>query len=85
MLVPDPVDPATLYAGFSLVPYAELWRRAASSEGALARVSLASLAGGVVLLVLLALGAVMALRWLGPYYRPSIEAPRSRGVERMRS
>jgi hypothetical protein len=85
MLVPDPVDPATLYAGFSLVPYAELRRGAVSSEGALARVSLASLAGGVVLLVLLALGAIMTLRWLGPYYRPSIEAPRSRGVERMRS
>jgi photosystem II stability/assembly factor-like uncharacterized protein len=70
MLVRDPVDPATLYAGFSLIPYAELWRRAASGEGALARVSLMSLAGGVVLLALLALGAVAALRWLAPYYRP---------------
>jgi photosystem II stability/assembly factor-like uncharacterized protein len=39
MLVRDPVDSATLYAGFSLVPYAELWRRAASSEGALSRVT----------------------------------------------
>jgi hypothetical protein len=85
MLMPDPVDPATLYAGFSFVPYAELWRRAATSEGALARVSLTSLAGGVVLLTLLALGAVMALRWLGAYYRPSVEAPRSGGMERMRS
>jgi photosystem II stability/assembly factor-like uncharacterized protein len=71
MLVRDPVDPGTLYAGFSLVPYAELWRRAASGEGAFARVSLTSLLGGVVLLVLLALGAVAALRWLAPYYRPS--------------
>jgi hypothetical protein len=85
MLMPDPVDPATLYAGFSLVPYAELWRRAATTEGALARVSLTSFAGGVVLLTLLALGAATALRWLGGYYRPSLEAPRSGGVERMRS
>jgi photosystem II stability/assembly factor-like uncharacterized protein len=85
MLVSDPVDPTTLYAGFSLVPYAELWRRAATSEGALAHVSLTSFAGGVVLLALLALGAGMALRWLGPNYRPSGGAPRSREVERMRS
>jgi photosystem II stability/assembly factor-like uncharacterized protein len=85
ILVRDPVDPATLYAGFSLVPYAELWRRAATSEGALARVSLTSFAGGVVLLALLALGTATALRWLGGYYWPSVEAPRSGRVERMRS
>ena len=70
MLGRDPVDPATLYAGFSLIPYAELWRRAASGEGALARVGLTSLAGSVVLLALLALAAVVALRWLAAYYRP---------------
>jgi hypothetical protein len=78
MLVRDPADPATLYAGFSLVPYAELWRRAATGEGAFAQVSLTSLAGGVVLFALLAIGAVVALRWLAPYYRAS-----PRGVERM--
>src|SRR5262249_38788694 len=72
MLVRDPVDPATLYAGFSLIPYTELWRRAASGEGTLARVSLTSLAGGVVLLALLALAAVVALRRLAPYYRSSV-------------
>jgi len=72
MLVRDPIDPATLYAGFSLIPYAELWRRAASGEGTLARVSLTSLAGGVVLLALLALAAVVALRRLAPYYRSSV-------------
>ena len=72
MLVRDPIDPATLYAGFSLIPYAELWRRAASGEGTLGRVSLTSLAGGVVLLALLALAAVVALRRLAPYYRSSV-------------
>jgi photosystem II stability/assembly factor-like uncharacterized protein len=80
MLERDPVDPATLYAGFSLIPYAELWWRAASGEGALARVSLTSLAGSVVLLALLALGAVAALRWLAPHYRPL-----TRRAERMQS
>jgi photosystem II stability/assembly factor-like uncharacterized protein len=80
MLVRDPVDPATLYAGFSLIPYAELWRRSASGEGALARVSLTSLMGGMVLLALLVLGAAAALRWLAPYYRPS-----TRRAERMQS
>ena len=80
MLVRDPADPATLYAGFSLIPYAELWRRAASGEGAFARVSFTSLTGGVVLLALLALGAVTALRCLAPYYRPS-----TRRAERMQS
>jgi photosystem II stability/assembly factor-like uncharacterized protein len=70
-LVRDPVDPATLYAGFALIPYRELWRRAADNEGALSRISGTSLAGGVVLLLLVALGAVAVLRRLGRHYRPS--------------
>jgi photosystem II stability/assembly factor-like uncharacterized protein len=70
-LVRDPLDPATVYAGFSLIPYVELWRRAADRYGAFARVSLTSLAGAVVFLVFVALGAVAALRWLGSYYRAS--------------
>jgi hypothetical protein len=71
-LVRDLVDPATLYAGFTLIPYSELWRRAADREGALARVSVTSLVGGVVFLALVALGAAAALQWLGHYYRPSV-------------
>jgi photosystem II stability/assembly factor-like uncharacterized protein len=70
-LVRDPSDPATLYAGFSLVPYPELWRRAADHEGALARISATSLVGGAVFLIVVALGALAALRWLGHYYRPT--------------
>jgi photosystem II stability/assembly factor-like uncharacterized protein len=78
-LVRDPLDPATLYAGFALVPYSELWRRAADREGAFARVSVASLAGGAVLLILVALGALAALRWLEHYYRaPMRSAPATR-------
>jgi photosystem II stability/assembly factor-like uncharacterized protein len=70
-LVRDPVDPATLYAGFALVPYPELWQRAAGREGALARIGVTNLAGGVGLLVIVALVAFAALRWLGRYYRPA--------------
>jgi hypothetical protein len=66
----DPIDPASLYAGFALIPYPELWRRAVDHEGAIVRVSVASLVGGGVLLLLVVLGAVTALRWLGQYYRP---------------
>ena len=75
-LVRDPVDPETLYAGFSLIPYPEFWRQAAGREGALARVSVSSLVGGVVLLVLAVLGALAALRRLGHYYwSPAATAP----------
>jgi photosystem II stability/assembly factor-like uncharacterized protein len=70
-LVRDPRDSATLYAGFALVPYPEIWRRAAEREGAFARVSVISLAGGGIFLVVVALGAFAALRWLGQFYRPS--------------
>ena len=78
-LVRDPLDPATLYAGFALVPYTELWRRAADREGALARVSVASFAGGAVLLFLVVLGALATLRRLEHYYRPPLtSAPAAR-------
>jgi photosystem II stability/assembly factor-like uncharacterized protein len=83
-LVSDPVDPATLYAGFALIPYPELWRRAAEHESALARVSLTSLVGCVVLLALTVLGALAALRWLRHYYlspgssAPTTQTPRDR-------
>jgi len=85
-LVRDLLDPATLYAGFALVPYPEIWRRAAEREGAFARVSVTSLAGGGIFLVVVALGALAALRWLGQFYRPSARgAPltRSPGDHRM--
>jgi photosystem II stability/assembly factor-like uncharacterized protein len=76
-LVRDPLDPATLYAGFSLIPYPELWRRAANRESALARISVTSLAGSMVLLILVALGALAALRWLGRYYPGSAKPAQS--------
>lgn len=84
-LVRDPLDPATVYAGFSLIPYAELWRRAADRDSAFARVSLTSLAGAVVFLVILALGAVVPLRCLGSYYRASARSAPPARNDRNRS
>jgi photosystem II stability/assembly factor-like uncharacterized protein len=63
-LVRDPVDPATLYAGFALTPYLELWRLAAEGGTALGRLPLTSTLGGVAVLGLLALAAALALRLL---------------------
>ena len=68
-LVRDPSDPATLYAGFALIPYPELWRLAAEQTSALARVTPMGLAGSVAFLVLVGLGGVVALRALRRYDR----------------
>ena len=66
-LVRDPTDPATLYAGFALIPYPELWRLAAEHTSALARVAPMGWAGSVAFLVLVALAGVAALRALRRY------------------
>ncbi len=69
-LVCDPVDPATLYAGFALTPYPELWRRAAEGGTALGRVNVISLVGGVLFLTLMAWTTVVAVRRVRRYYGP---------------
>jgi photosystem II stability/assembly factor-like uncharacterized protein len=63
-LVRDPVDRATLYAGFALVPYLELWRLAAEQRTPLDRIGPAGLAGGLAFFLLLGLAATAALRAL---------------------
>ena len=68
-LVRDPTDPATLYAGFALIPYPELWRLAAEQTSTLARVAPMGLAGSVAFLVLVGLAGVAALRALRRYDR----------------
>jgi photosystem II stability/assembly factor-like uncharacterized protein len=70
-LVRDPVDPASLYAGFSLLPYRELWQRSASQRSALAQVSVTSLIAGAASLIVVVAGGVGALLHLGRYYRPA--------------
>jgi photosystem II stability/assembly factor-like uncharacterized protein len=73
-LLRDPSDPASLYAGFALVPYRELWQRTADRNRGSVRVGAGSLVGGGVLLILVTLVAVVALRWLGRYYQPAVRS-----------
>lgn len=62
-LVEDPVDPHTRYAGFSLTPYAEVYRRAQEGSTVLSRIDPVSLAGGGAFLLLLLIGGTIgALR-----------------------
>jgi len=64
LLVRDPVSPATLYAGFALVPSEELRQRSAEGGRAFARLDGASLAGGVAFVALFGLAAGAVLRHL---------------------
>jgi len=63
-LLRDATDAETLYAGYSLMPYGEIWRIALEGGNLLGRVDLLSLAGGLAFLVLLILLGVLAARWL---------------------
>jgi hypothetical protein len=56
--------PTTLYAGFSVTPYEEVWQNAALGSSALARLGGSELAGAAAFLLLLVLGAGAALRSL---------------------
>ena len=68
-LVRDPTDPATIYAGFALIPYSELWRLAAEQTSMVARVGTMGFAGGVVLLLLVGLASAATLRAFRQYHR----------------
>ena len=63
-LVRDPGDAATLYAVYSLMPYAEVWRTALEGSNLLARADPVSLAGGVAFLLLLLIAGGLLVRWL---------------------
>jgi photosystem II stability/assembly factor-like uncharacterized protein len=63
-LVRDPTDPSTLYAGFALMPYNELWGIAIAGGSLLRRVDPLSVAGGAAFLMLLGVVGVIAVRWL---------------------
>ncbi len=68
-LIRDPADPSTLYIGFSLLPYQEVWRRAEQGSNLLAQVDPYSLAGAAAFLVLLAIAAAFLVRFLVRTYR----------------
>jgi photosystem II stability/assembly factor-like uncharacterized protein len=63
-LVRDPSDARTLYAGYSLMPYAEVWRTALEGSNLLARTDPISLAGGVAFVLLLIIIGALLVRWL---------------------
>ena len=74
-LIRDPHDPATLYAGFSLSPYGEMWRRAEQGGSLLAQLDPVSLAGGLAFLVFLIVIGIATTRWLVRRFRgPDVAA-----------
>ena len=68
-LVRDPRDPDTLYAGFALLPYSELWRVAAERSAARSLLGAKGLAPTVTFLALVGLAAAGAGGWLWRYDR----------------
>ena len=74
-LVRDPSDARTLYAVYSLMPYAEVWRTALEGGNLLARVDPVSLAGGLAFVLLLMIGGGAA----GPLARAAGARPRPTG------
>jgi photosystem II stability/assembly factor-like uncharacterized protein len=63
-LVRDPSEPRTLYAAYSLMPYAEVWRTALEGSNLLARTDPISLAGGLAFVLLLIIIGALLVRWL---------------------
>jgi photosystem II stability/assembly factor-like uncharacterized protein len=76
-LARDPSRAPTLYAVYSLMPYAEVWRTALEGGNLLARVDPVSLAGGLAFLLLLMIGGGLLVRWLA---RPRSARPVARGA-----
>ena len=78
LLALDPRSPTTLYAGFALMPYDELSRRAVEGGRPFGRLALTNLVGAAAFLALLFLGAGMVLRRLArTYYRAPFDRPAS--------
>jgi photosystem II stability/assembly factor-like uncharacterized protein len=63
-LARDPNDAGVVYAVFSLMPHAEVWRMAVEGGNLLARVEPISLAGGLSFCVLLLIAGALAARHL---------------------
>jgi len=63
-LARDPNDAGVIYAVFSLMPYAEVWRTAIEGANLLARIEPISLAGGLSFCVLVLIGGGLAARHL---------------------
>ena len=75
-LIRDPNEMQTLYAGYSLLPYPEVWRAARDGVNLLSRLDPISLAGGFAFIALLMIGGVLLVGWL---QRRRPDMARSRG------
>jgi photosystem II stability/assembly factor-like uncharacterized protein len=64
LLARDPHEASTLYSGFSLQPYGEMYRVAELGGSALSQVDSMSLAGAAAFLVLLIVSGSLGVRWL---------------------
>ena len=72
LLAREPQSLTAIYAGFALTSRRELLRRAAETGGALGRLDLVSMAGGLAFLALLLLAACVVIKRLArTYYRVS--------------
>jgi len=68
-LLRDPFDAQTVYAGFSLVPYSELRRRAEQGSNLLSQLDPVSVAGASAFLLLLLMAGWFGARGLARRYR----------------
>jgi photosystem II stability/assembly factor-like uncharacterized protein len=63
-LIRDPHEMQTLYAGYSLLPYSEVWRAAREGVNLLSRLDPVSLGGGFAFIALLMVGGALLVGWL---------------------
>ena len=63
-LTRDPTDAGVVYAVFSLMPYAEVWRMAIERRNMLTRIEPISLAAGLSFCLLLLIGGGLTVRYL---------------------
>jgi photosystem II stability/assembly factor-like uncharacterized protein len=63
-LARDPGDPRVLYAVYSLLPYAEMWRAAVEGGSVLTRLDPVSLLGGAAFCLLLVIGGALVVQRL---------------------
>jgi hypothetical protein len=64
LLTRDPNDASVIYAVFSLMPYAEVWRMAIERRKMLTRVEPITIAGGLAFCLLVLIGGGLAARYL---------------------
>src|SRR5947208_2616273 len=74
-LARDPKDAGVIYAVFSLMPYAEVWRMAIDGGNLLARIEPISLAGALLFCVLVLIAGGLAARHLSRR-RAAADSPR---------